>query len=134
MGTHYHLLVETPEPDVSAGVQYLNGRYAQWFNLRHERAGHLFGARFHDELVQTDSHFLEVCRYIVRNPVRAGLCAHPLQWRWSSYGAIVGARPQPLFLTVNRLLELFAPDRAVARERYRLWVAAGAAVPVPIAA
>ena len=134
MGTHYHLLVETPDPDVSAGLQYLNGCYAQWFNRRHRRRGHLFGARFWGELVANDSHLLELSRYIVRNPVRAGLCTHPIEWRWSSYGAMIGARPQPLFLTTGWLLEQFAAQRPVARERYRAWVAAGGRQRLPLAA
>jgi putative transposase len=134
MGTHYHALVETQNADISAGLQYLNGRYGQWFNRRHRRAGHLFGARFGSELVETDADLLEASRYIARNPLRAGLCLDPLEWRWSSHGATVGAARQPLFLTVNLLLRLFSPHRNVARERYRAWVTADGDAPVLVAA
>lgn len=125
MGTHYHLLVETPEPDVSAGLQYLNGCYAQWFNRRHGRVGHLFGARFWAELVTSDERLVGVARYIVLNPVRAGLCADPADWAWSSHAATAGLRTQPLFLTVSRLLAYFSAGRERARERYLDWVEAG---------
>ena len=95
MGNHYHLLLETPEPNVSEGMQYLNGVYGQRFNRRHDRTGHLLGGRFHSTLVEKQSHLLEATRYVVLNPVRANLCNHPGDWPWSSYAATAGAATVP---------------------------------------
>jgi putative transposase len=83
MGTHYHLLVETPEPNLSNGMHQLNGLYARLFNTRHGRVGALFQSRFHATLVETEEHLETAAHYIAANPVRAGLCAHPDDWPWS---------------------------------------------------
>lgn len=101
MGNHYHLLLQTPEANLSAAMRYLNGVYTQRFNRRHERCGHVLQGRFGARLVDGDAYLLEVCRYIVLNPVRAGLVAHPRQWRWSSFQATAGEMPTPGFLTVG---------------------------------
>lgn len=126
MTTHYHLLIETPDADVSQGMQYLNGCYAQWFNRRHGRGGHLFGERFGARVVTAEPHLVETCRYIVLNPVRAGLCTFAEEWPWSSHAAKLGLRPRPPFLTVSWLLDQFGPDPATARAGYAHWVAARA--------
>jgi putative transposase len=84
MGTHYHLVVETLRARLSAGLHRLNGLYAQRFNHRHERTGHLFGDRFHGWLVRDEDHLRATCRYVVLNPVRAGLCATASEWPWSA--------------------------------------------------
>jgi putative transposase len=83
---HYHLLVETPDPNLADGMHLLNGRYARRFNSRHGRFGHLFQGPYRAELVERDEHLLEVCRYIALNPVRAGLVSDPSAWHWGSYG------------------------------------------------
>jgi putative transposase len=90
MTNHFHLLIETPEPNLSRGMQWLAGAYAMWFNRRHGRSGHLFQGRFHSFLVDRDEYFAEVLRYVVLNPVRAKLVAHPADYRWSSYRATAG--------------------------------------------
>lgn len=115
MTNHYHLLIETPHADISIGMQFLNGQYAQAFNRRHGYEGHLFERRFAAEVIESDWHLLEVCRYIVLNPVRAGLCRHPADWRWSSYRATVKRARRPRFLSVE-LLGMFGsnPERAIA--------------------
>lgn len=77
MGNHYHLLVQTPEPNFARGMRQLNGVYAQRFNRRHGRVGHLLQGRYGARLVQEDGHLLAAVRYIVRNPVRAGLAGAP---------------------------------------------------------
>jgi putative transposase len=88
MSNHFHLLIETPMPNLSAGVQRLKCNYAAYFNERHSLDGHLFEQRFGSRLVETEEHHLEALRYIAFNPVRAGLCEHPSEWPWSSfYGA-----------------------------------------------
>jgi REP-associated tyrosine transposase len=83
MRTHYHLLVETPDEDLADGMKRLNGNYAQTFNRRHRRSGHLFGERYSSEFIQTEAHLYEAGRYIVLNPVRAGACARPEDWPWT---------------------------------------------------
>jgi REP element-mobilizing transposase RayT len=118
MGNHYHLLLETPRPTLSRGMRHLNGVYAQRFNARHGRVGHVFQARFHTRLVERDDHLLAVAAYIASNPVRAGLCGEPASWRWSSYRATIGLEP-PGFLATDRLLSFFGESRERARERYR---------------
>lgn len=117
MPNHYHLLIETPAPDVSAGMHQLNGVFARWFNWRHQLDGHLFQSRFHSTVVESPWHLLELSRYLVLNPVRAGLCSNPGDWRWSSYSAFVDAVETPAFLTVDWLLAQLAPDARDARRR-----------------
>src|SRR3989304_3223061 len=90
MTNHYHLLVQTPEPNLARGMRQLNGAYAQWFNRRHRRVGHLFQGRYGARLVQADEHLLAALRYIVRNPVRAGLCRDPGGGGWSTHRAAAG--------------------------------------------
>jgi putative transposase len=85
MDNHYHLLLETPLPNLSLGMRQLNGRYAQWFNCRHNRSGHLFGGRFKSIAVERSAHFLEAARYIVLNPLRTVRPRRFTDWRWSSY-------------------------------------------------
>jgi REP element-mobilizing transposase RayT len=127
MTNHYHLLVQTPEPDISRGMHRLNGVYAKWFNWRHDYGGHLFERRFHDQLVEGHAHLLELTRYIVLNPVRAGLVRTAGEWRWSSYNATIGRAQQPAFLTTSWVLSLFSADPNRARELYAEFVEAGAA-------
>jgi putative transposase len=108
MDNHFHLLLQTPQPNLSRGMQQLKGGYAQSFNRRHGREGSLFAGRFKGRLIQGDAHLLEVFRYIALNPVRAGLCADPGEWRWSAHAAIVGAVAHPRFLAVEEARAWFA--------------------------
>jgi REP element-mobilizing transposase RayT len=88
MTSHYHLIVETEQPDLSLGMKLVNGRYAQLFNRRHDRDGHLFKGRYSVFVIEGDSHFEASCRYVLENPVRAGLCESPSDWRWSGCPAL----------------------------------------------
>jgi putative transposase len=107
MPDHYHLLLMTPKPNIAAGMQMLNGGYAQAFNARYGLEHHVFGERYHSELVERDEHLLETARYIAMNPVRAGLCLEPSEWKWSSHRALTGReRPLP-WLAARELLALF---------------------------
>lgn len=83
MGTHYHLVVECTRRDLSDGMQELNGRYAQSFNVKYGRWGHLFGDRFASRLIRDEQHLAAACRYVVGNPPAAGLCERPEDWPWS---------------------------------------------------
>jgi putative transposase len=126
MGNHYHLLLETPDANLSRAMRQLNGVYSQAFNRRHERPGHVLEGRFHAQVVDRDAYLREVCRYIVLNPVRAGLVAHPREWPWSSYRATAGHVPALPFLTVDWVLCLDgASVRGEAERRYREFVRAG---------
>jgi REP element-mobilizing transposase RayT len=84
LDTHYHLLVRTLESDLDAGMKRLNGCYAQGFNRRHGRRGHLFEDRYGGRHVDTDAYLRWVVRYIARNPLEAGVCGDPLDWPLSS--------------------------------------------------
>jgi putative transposase len=130
MGNHYHLLVETPQPNLSRGMQHLNGVYTQWFNRRHSRGGHLVQGRFKSIVVEKESYLLELARYIVLNPVRAKLVRSARDWRWSSYRATAGQTDPPDFLTVDWLLSQFARNRGKATRAYRDFVKRGKGVDV----
>lgn len=125
MTNHYHLLLETPEPNLSLGMRQVNGLYGQGFNRRHGRTGHLFQGRFKGILVQREAHLLEVCRYVVLNPVRAGLVEQAEDWPWSSYAATAGMRPAPAWLDTEWTIAQFGGQRA--RARYRAFVREGEA-------
>ena len=122
MTTHYHLLVRTPNPDIGVGMQRLNGHYAARFNKRHGIVGHVFNRRYHSLLVERESHLLDLCRYFALNPVRAGACSRPADWRWGSYAAVLGVARRPPFLAVEWLLAHFGSNLERARERFRAFV------------
>jgi putative transposase len=128
MGTHFHLIVHTPEPTLSRGMQHLCGAYAQWFNWKYGRRGHLFGRRFGSVHIVSDEHLLEAHRYVALNPVRAGLCNRPESWRWGSFRALAGLEKAPAFLDIDGVLCLFAVRRKVAQPAFRRFVAAGSGV------
>jgi REP element-mobilizing transposase RayT len=125
MDNHYHLVVETPDANLSKGMRQLNGVYTQAFNRRHRRVGHLFQGRFKGILVQKESHFLEVCRYVVLNPVAAAMVKHPGEWLWSSYRATSEKSSVPDYLTVDEVLAQFGKRRGAAQNKYREFVSDG---------
>jgi putative transposase len=112
MSNHLHLLVETPQPNLGAGMESLQGGYARGFNRRHGRTGHLFERRYGAVRIRSDAQLWWVVRYIAMNPVEAGLCARPEEWRWSSAG---GGAP---WLDRRRLLEHLAAQGGDPRRRY----------------
>jgi putative transposase len=127
MRNHFHLLVETPEANLSRAMGQLNGSYTQDFNRRHRRSGHLFQGRYKAILVEKDSYLLELSRYIHLNPVRVGEVSRAWEFAWSSAAAYVGKATVPEFLTVEDVLAHFGRRRAVARRRYAEFLADGAA-------
>lgn len=129
MDNHYHLLLETPSPNLSFALRHLNGVYTQAFNRRHRRVGHLFQGRFKAIVVEKEAHLLELCRYVVLNPVRAGIVPHPKAYPWSSYRATAGMATAPAWLTVDWILEQFGQRRGVAQDKYRQFVAEGVQEP-----
>ncbi len=122
MPNHYHIVVQLIENTLSRGMKWLNGNYSLAFNRRHSRVGHLFQGRFKGLLVDKEAYSLEVLRYVVLNPVRAGIAMRPEQYRWSSHRALLGLAPAPQWLAVDDALAQFGPNRAIARPAYRAFV------------
>ncbi|MDF0665575.1 MAG: transposase [Nitrospira sp.] len=131
MDNHYHLLIETPQPNLSRGMRQLNGTYTQAMNRRHHRVGHLFQGRFTAIVVEKEAHLLELCRYVVLNPVRAKMVAHPRLWTWSSYLVTAGERTGPHWLSTTWILGQFGTRQQEAHLRYRQFVAEGREGPRP---
>lgn len=125
MDNHYHLLLETHDPNLSSGMRQLNGIYTQAFNRQHDRVGHVFQGRYKAILVEKDAHLLELCRYIVLNPVAAGLAGQPEAWPWSSYRGTLGTEGAANFLTTSWVLGQFSRNRVQARVQYQRFVAEG---------
>lgn len=123
MGTHYHLIVRTPEANLSRGMQLLNGCYARSFNHRYGRRGHLFGDRFHDVFQQTDGQLVETKRYVANNARDAGLCVDPADHPWSGFAVALGRSRPPQFIRLDHLLEQFGGNNARARKRLAAFVA-----------
>ena len=134
MTNHYHLLVETVEGNLSAGMRLFNGQYTQKFNRRHGMVGHLFQGRYKAILVQKEAHLLELSRYVVLNPVRAGMTERPEDWPWSSYPFVISDQFAPEWLDTDWLLGQFATQRAVARRAYKKFVSQGHGLPSPLLA
>jgi REP element-mobilizing transposase RayT len=122
MDNHYHLMIETPDGNLALGMRQLNGVYTQARNKRYNKTGHLFQGRYKAVLIQKDTHLLEVCRYVVLNPVRARMVEKPEDWRWSSYRATAGDEPAGACLTKDWILGQFSRTRTRAEKEYRQFV------------
>ncbi len=125
MNNHYHLVIETPDGNLSKGMRQLNGVYTQSINKRHDRVGHVFQGRYKAILINKESHLLETCRYVVLNPVRAKIIREPREWKWSSYPGTSGLeKPHPC-LTIEWVLGQFSTKRGIAVKKYQEFVKAG---------
>jgi REP element-mobilizing transposase RayT len=131
MDNHYHLLVETPNANLSKGMRQLNGVYTQAFNRSHGRVGHVFQGRYKAILVQKETYLLELARYIVLNPVRARMVRAAKDWPWSSYRSTAGLGAGPGWLQTDWILSAFARRKGRAMQRYRAFVAEGKDQPSP---
>lgn len=131
MDNHYHLLIETPEGNLSQGMRQLNGVYTQRFNRLHLRVGHVFQGRYKAILVERDSYLLELCRYVVLNPIRAKMVKQIARYPWSSYPATMGLVNRPKWLNTDWLLSQFGKQRAAAQRHYAEFVAQGGKLPSP---
>ncbi|RLA43226.1 MAG: addiction module toxin RelE [Gammaproteobacteria bacterium] len=131
MTNHYHLLVETPDSNLSKGMRYLNGVYTQRFNRKHSRVGHVFQGRYKAILVEKEPYLQELCRYIVLNPVRAGMTKSAERWEWSSYAATAGLASAPSWFDKHLVLGSFGKQQNVAIRRYMEFVANGVQQPSP---
>lgn len=125
MTNHYHLLIETLSPTLSKGMREVNGVYTQAFNSRHGRVGHVLQGRYKAVLVQKETYLLELSRYVVLNPVRAGMTKTAGDWPWSSYRALMGKAPAADWLAIDETLQLFHPQRGPARRAFARFVADG---------
>jgi hypothetical protein len=125
MTNHYHLLVETAEPNLSAGMRQLNGLYSQYYNWRHSLTGHLFQGRYKAILVQKENYLLELSRYIVLNPLRARIVSSLDDWPWSSHPYFVGTRQAPAWLARDWLMRRFGSVELEAISAYQTFVLQG---------
>jgi hypothetical protein len=130
MDNYYHILIETPDSNLAQGMRQLNGMY-QRFNKRHGRVGHVFQGRFKAILIDGGSYLLELCRYVVLNPVRAGIVRSPGRYEWSSYRATAGLVKPPFFLSVEWILSQFGAEWSRAEANYRKFVREGIGKPNP---
>jgi putative transposase len=129
MDNHYHLLIETPNANLSRGMRQLNGVYTQTFNRAHNRVGHVFQGRYKSILIDKHSYLLKLARYIVLNPVRANMVPLAGDWPWSSYLSTAGQIKGPACLHTNWLLANFAQNKAEAIARYKQFIAQGKGQP-----
>jgi len=125
MDNHYHLLIETPDGNLSLGMRQLNGIYTQKYNYLHGKTGHVFQGRYKAILVDKESYLLELCRYVVLNPVRAKMISKPEEWKWSSYRYTAGIKKAPVFLTTDWIIGHFSKKKAEAQKLYRKFVKEG---------
>jgi len=98
MTNHVHLLIETPEPNLPTGMQWLHGKYGRYFNDRHDLFGHLFQGRYKAVRQRTDEQLWHVLRYVALNPVEAGVCSASQDYLWSSYGLTLQEDTRPVAL------------------------------------
>ncbi len=129
MDNHYHIVIETAEANLSKGMRQLNGVYTQYYNIQHDRVGHVFQGRFKGILVERDEYLLELARYVVLNPVRANVTKTIGVWKWSSYKAMVGKESAPIWLETDWILGQFSRQRKRAIEKYVDFVRAGVGLP-----
>jgi len=118
MGNHYHLIVRTDQPTLSAGMHQLKTCYAQAFNTMHDLTGHVFQSRFRAKRIEDDRYLMQLFRYVAMNPVGANLCSAPEQWPWSSHQVIIGMRTHRRWFDRECVLSFFANDT----ERYRTFI------------
>jgi REP element-mobilizing transposase RayT len=127
MGNHFHRLIRTPQPTLARGMQLLCSEFARRFNKRHDHVGHVFQSRYYAVRIVSEAHLRECCRYIVLNPVRAGLCARAEEWEWSSFAETAGLVP-PWLVALECVLPLFHRSPRRAYDVYRQFVEDGMAI------
>jgi REP element-mobilizing transposase RayT len=132
MDNHYHLLIETPNSNLSRGMRQLNGVYTQRFNSRHGTGGQVFQGRFKAILVERNGFLLELCRYIVLNPLRLKAVKNISRYKWSSYRATAGEATVPVWLNTGWILDHFGRSSVVAQRKYAEFIEAGTGLPSPL--
>ena len=123
MRNHYHLVLEISEQGMSRGFCELHTGYAVSYNRRYGRVNHLFGKRYWNGWLPDQTSFINACRYVLQNPVRAGLVDEPEKWRWSSYRATIGLALASVPLSTSELLSAFGRRPALAVRRFREYLA-----------
>jgi putative transposase len=131
MENHYHLMLETRQPNLSRGMHFLNTAYSVYFNNRHKRVGHLFQGRFKGILIEAETYAQELSRYIHLNPVRAGISRSPESYPWSSFREYLGKRKPPAWLETQIVLSFFGKDPEISRRDYMAYVIAPLPKPRP---
>jgi REP-associated tyrosine transposase len=129
MDNHYHMVIETAEGNLSKGMRQLNGVYTQYYNIKHDRVGHVFQGRFKGILVERDEYLLELSRYVVLNPIRAKMTKSIGAWTWSSYNAMIGKAIAPPWLSTDWILAQFGKQRKTAITKYINFVREGVGLP-----
>jgi REP element-mobilizing transposase RayT/AraC-like DNA-binding protein len=132
MTNHYHVVIETVDGNLARGMRQLNGAYSQYFNRRHDLVGHVLQGRYKAILVQKESYLLELARYVVLNPIRAGMVASLADWQWSSHPYVMRTEGKPSWLETDWLLSHFGADRASARQAYHAFVLNGRGLLSPL--
>lgn len=125
MDNHYHLIIETPDGNLSRGMRQLNGMYTQRCNWKYRKTGHIFQGRYKAIIVDKDSYLLELCRYVALNPARAHMVEKPEDFRWSSFRATAGIDRAASFLALDWILAQFSSDRNRAQILYKAFVEEG---------
>jgi putative transposase len=125
LDNHYHLILETPEGNLSRGMRQLNGIYTQKHNWKYMKTGHVFQGRYKAILVDKESYLLELCRYVVLNPLRAKIVKRPQEWKWSSYRSTTGTAKTPQWLTTDWILAQFSRSRRRAQRLYHQFIMQG---------
>jgi len=121
----YHLILETPEPNLSRGMRQLNGVYTQYYNRRHGRSGAVLHGRYKSMLVEKETHLADLMRFVMWVPARKGLCRLPAEWKWSSCRALSGMADPPSWLSLDLVLGEFGRPRKRAQERFGRFVSEG---------
>jgi hypothetical protein len=131
MSNHIHLVLSSLFFSISSTLSIIESRYAKYFNKRLNRIGHVFYDRFKSLICQRDSYFKALIRYIHFNPVRAGMSTDPAAWPYSSHLEYLGYKSRGL-VDQELLLEMFHPDRKLARETYTEFMSADAHAAPPV--
>jgi len=122
MGNHYHLIMETPQGNLSQAMHFINGSFAAYTNILHKRVGHLLQGRYKSILIEAETYITELSRYIHLNPVRAKIVKNPEDYPWSSYREYMGFRKSPAWFRTNLILGYFSETESLARMRYSRFV------------
>jgi putative transposase len=122
MDNHYHLLIETPDGNLSKAMRDLNGNYTQWFNARHKSVGHLFQGRYKAFVIEKETYLLQVARYIILNPIRAKLVDHPKDWKWSSYRFTAHFDKTPTWFHSDWIINFFGEKKEDAQKCFRKFI------------
>jgi REP element-mobilizing transposase RayT len=130
MGNHYHLIVETPDANLSAFAHAINSAYTTYFNIKRKRAGHLFQGRYKSIVIEKDSYLLELSRYIHLNPVRAGIVQRPEDYNFSSYRSYIVSEEETI-VSREVIWGMISKKRNKAPARYKSFVESAISEPPP---